>query len=181
VVSSTPRSHFTPGKNPVPTLQAVGWAPGPMWTGGKSRPHRDSIPDRPARSQSLYRLSYPTHYFLLYNYLFIYLFIESVMLHETQRELYTHSGYCVHLFGLTNLTTYKQALVETLQLTDHRKTTLGYLIPWARVLLDKPTVPTLCNAHVSCNENDHDVYRKLAIYSYCKPDESNPHPHILLS
>ena len=26
---------------------------------GKSRPHRDSIPDRPARSQSLYRLSYP--------------------------------------------------------------------------------------------------------------------------
>jgi len=29
--------------------------------GGKSRPHRDSIPDRPARSQSLYRLSYPAH------------------------------------------------------------------------------------------------------------------------
>jgi len=28
---------------------------------GKSRPHRDSIPDRPARSQSLYRLSYRNH------------------------------------------------------------------------------------------------------------------------
>jgi len=27
--------------------------------GGKSRPHRDSIPDRPARSQSPYQLSYP--------------------------------------------------------------------------------------------------------------------------
>jgi hypothetical protein len=27
----------------------------------KSRPHRDSIPNRPARSQSLYRLSYPAH------------------------------------------------------------------------------------------------------------------------
>ena len=26
---------------------------------GKIRPHRDSIPDRPARSVSLYRLSYP--------------------------------------------------------------------------------------------------------------------------
>jgi hypothetical protein len=26
---------------------------------GKSRPHRDSIPYRPARSESLYRLSYP--------------------------------------------------------------------------------------------------------------------------
>ena len=29
--------------------------------GGKSRPRRDSIPDRPAHSQSLYRLSYPAH------------------------------------------------------------------------------------------------------------------------
>jgi len=61
VVSSTPRPHFTPGKDPVPILQEAGWAPGPVWTGGKSRPHRDSIPDRPARSQSLYRLSYPAH------------------------------------------------------------------------------------------------------------------------
>jgi len=29
--------------------------------GGKSRPHRDSIPDRPAHSHSLYRLSYPAY------------------------------------------------------------------------------------------------------------------------
>ena len=49
----------TPGKDPVPIAQEAGWAPGLLWTGGKSRPHRDSIPDRPARSQSLYRLSYP--------------------------------------------------------------------------------------------------------------------------
>ena len=59
VVSSKPRPHFTPGKDPVPILQEACWAPGPVWTGGKSRPHRDSIPDRPACSQSLYRLSYP--------------------------------------------------------------------------------------------------------------------------
>ena len=59
--SSTPRPHFTPGKDPVPILQEAGWAPGSVWTGGKSRPHRDSIPDRPARSQSLYRLSYRAH------------------------------------------------------------------------------------------------------------------------
>ena len=50
MVSSTPRPHFTPGKDPVPILQEAGWAPGPVWTGGKSRPHRDSIPDCPARS-----------------------------------------------------------------------------------------------------------------------------------
>jgi len=52
VVSSMSRPHFTPGKDPVPILQEAGWAPGPVWTGGKSRPHRDSIPDRPARSSA---------------------------------------------------------------------------------------------------------------------------------
>jgi len=52
---------LTPGKVKVPILQEAGWAPRPVWTGGKSRPQRDSIPDRPARSQSLYRLSYPAH------------------------------------------------------------------------------------------------------------------------
>ena len=45
MVSSTPRPHFTSVKDPVPILQEAGWAPGPAWTGGKSRPQRDSIPD----------------------------------------------------------------------------------------------------------------------------------------
>jgi hypothetical protein len=40
----------TPGKDPVPIVQEAGWAPGPVWTGEKSRSHGDSIPDRPARS-----------------------------------------------------------------------------------------------------------------------------------
>ena len=53
--------YLRPGKDTVPILQEAVWAPGPVWTGGKSRPHRDSIPDRPARSQSLYRLSYRSH------------------------------------------------------------------------------------------------------------------------
>ena len=61
MVSSTPRPHFNPGKYPIPILHEAGWVPEPVWTGGKSRPHRDSIPDRPARSQSLYRLSNPAH------------------------------------------------------------------------------------------------------------------------
>ena len=41
VVSSTLRPHFTPGKDPVPILREASWAPGPVWTGGNSRPHRD--------------------------------------------------------------------------------------------------------------------------------------------
>ena len=62
VVNSMPRPHFTPpGKDPVPILQESGRTPGPVRMGGKSHPHRDSILDCPARSQSLYRLSYAAH------------------------------------------------------------------------------------------------------------------------
>ena len=61
MVSSTPRPHFTPGKDPVPIVQEAGWATGPVWTGGKSRLHRDSIPDRPVRSSVTVPLSYPAH------------------------------------------------------------------------------------------------------------------------
>ena len=41
VVSRTARPHFTPGKDPVSILQEARWAPGPVWTGVKPRPHRD--------------------------------------------------------------------------------------------------------------------------------------------
>jgi hypothetical protein len=58
VVSSTPQPHFTPGKDPVPIVQEAGWAPEPVWTGGKSRPAGIRSPDRSVCSQSLYRLSY---------------------------------------------------------------------------------------------------------------------------
>jgi len=51
----------TPEKDPLSIAQEAGWAPGPVWTGGKPRPHRYLIPDLPARSQSLYQLSYPAH------------------------------------------------------------------------------------------------------------------------
>jgi len=61
-VSLTPRPHFTSGKDPVPIIQEAGWAPGPVWTGAENLAHigiRSS--DRPARSQSLYWLSYQVH------------------------------------------------------------------------------------------------------------------------
>ena len=59
--ATRPGRTLPPGKTRYPILQEAGWAPGLIWTGGKSRPHRDSIPDRPARSHSLYRLSYRAH------------------------------------------------------------------------------------------------------------------------
>jgi len=50
MVSSTPWLHFTTWKDLVPIVQEAGWALGPVWTGAKSRPHWDSIPDCPVRS-----------------------------------------------------------------------------------------------------------------------------------
>ena len=38
VVSSTPRPHFTLGKDPIPILQEARWAPRAVWMGGKSSP-----------------------------------------------------------------------------------------------------------------------------------------------
>ena len=61
-VSVTPRPLFTPGKDPVPIVQETGWTPGPVWTGAENlAPTGIRSPDRPARSQSLYRLSYRAH------------------------------------------------------------------------------------------------------------------------
>jgi len=34
-VSVTPRSLFTPGKDPIPIVQEAGWSPGPVWTGAE--------------------------------------------------------------------------------------------------------------------------------------------------
>jgi len=75
VGSSTPRPQFAPGKDPVPIVQEAAWTPGPVWTGGKTRPHGDSIPDRSDLSQSLYRLSYPAHtHTHIYIYIYIYIY-----------------------------------------------------------------------------------------------------------
>ena len=71
-VSVTPRPLFTPGKDPVPIVQEAGWAPGPVWRGAENLAATGiRSPDRPARSQSLYRLSYrahdsfPTHHYII--------------------------------------------------------------------------------------------------------------------
>ena len=60
VVSVTPRPLFTPRKDPVPIVQEAGWSSGAE----NLAPTGIRSPDRPARSQSLYRLSYPARFIL---------------------------------------------------------------------------------------------------------------------
>ena len=74
VVSSTPRPQFTPGKDPVPILQEAGWAPGPVWTGGNSRPHRHSIPNFPARSSVTILTELPGPQYITWYISYIYIF-----------------------------------------------------------------------------------------------------------
>ena len=51
---------FAPRKGPVPIVEGAGWVPGPVWMGMENlTPTRIRSPNRPARSESLYRLSYP--------------------------------------------------------------------------------------------------------------------------
>jgi hypothetical protein len=48
--AARPGRTLPPGKTRYPFYRRLGGPPGPVWTCGKSRLHRDSIPDRPARS-----------------------------------------------------------------------------------------------------------------------------------
>ena len=51
--------RFTHGKDPVRIVQEAGWAPDSVWTGAENLTTKGiRSPDRPASSESLYRLSY---------------------------------------------------------------------------------------------------------------------------
>ena len=52
--------HAPAALPPVPIVQEAGWAPGPIWTGAENLdPTGIPSPDRPVRSESLYRIRYP--------------------------------------------------------------------------------------------------------------------------
>jgi len=89
-VSVTPRPLYTPGKDPVPIVQEAGCAP--HGQSGKVRkispPTGIRSPDRPARSLSLYRLSYRAHTLTVKNrYLFLYQSPIGLLKQSTQCSL----------------------------------------------------------------------------------------------
>jgi hypothetical protein len=52
-----------PQEDPITIVYEAGWAPGPVWAGAENLAlTRIRLPDRPARSESLYQLSYSTLY-----------------------------------------------------------------------------------------------------------------------
>ena len=98
---SAPRpSSFTPRKDPVPIVYEAGCAPGPVCTGAENlAPTGIRSPDRPARSESLYRLSYSGPYLIFY-----IIFITKV------RDLLLCNSWSRHtgiLFGLTTISVWK--------------------------------------------------------------------------
>jgi len=102
VVSSTPRPHFTPGNTPYPLYRRLG---GPQGRSGRAENlvPTDSIPDRPARRQSLYRLSYRPTYS---RGMKIYIFQKSrshVMKHGPHREATNISCLLIQFCGPDSL------------------------------------------------------------------------------
>ena len=60
VVNTTLQPLYPREWNPLPIIQEAGWAAGPIWTGaGHLAPIGSRSPDRPARSEPLYRLRHP--------------------------------------------------------------------------------------------------------------------------
>ena len=59
MVNVTPRSLYLRERDPVHIVQEAGRAPGQVWTNAENlAPIGIRFPDRPAGSESLYRLSY---------------------------------------------------------------------------------------------------------------------------
>ena len=60
MVNVTPQPLYLQERDPVPIVQEVGWASGPVWTGAENfAPTGILSPDRPARSYTDYAI--PAH------------------------------------------------------------------------------------------------------------------------
>ena len=89
--AARPGRTLPPRKDPVLILQAAGWAPGPVWTGRKYRPHRDSIPDRPARSL----FAIPTELPNIYDVLFFHNIVINMFRPIIRPSFNTNTPFCL--------------------------------------------------------------------------------------
>ena len=109
-VSVKPPPLFTPGNDLVPIVQEAGWSRGPVWTGVENLVLTGiRSPDRPARSQSQYRLHYSaptvwrgscenvsTSYKYIVKYLVlrrVHLYLEYFVAYLMKQEQLTEVGW----------------------------------------------------------------------------------------
>ena len=132
VVSSTLRLHFTPGKDPALILQEAGWAPGQVWAGGKSRPHRDSISNRPAPSSVAIATELPGPQGLIYTELIP----KKVCDRTSEFEWKNHRG-CVRTWRIFQVEIFDilETPRDTVDSRIFRDGTLCRLISCSRICL----------------------------------------------
>ena len=103
MVSSTPRPHFTPGKDPVPILQDAWWAPGPVWTGGKFVPTGIRSPTvQPVVSRYTDRATWSTHTHT-HTHIYIYTHSEAKMKVKVKFSPATSRMHILVIQGITAL------------------------------------------------------------------------------
>jgi hypothetical protein len=123
--AARPGSTLPPGKTRYPFYRRLGGPQGRSGRAEKSRPHRDSIPDLPFLSQSLYRLSYPAHCYRASNLLLQdkehvspFKGSKSEVLHQETRV----TRVCVCVCGPPTPLTGPSSTVRSSQISDTEQT-----------------------------------------------------------
>jgi hypothetical protein len=111
--AARPGHTLPPGKTPIPIVQEADWAAGPVWTGAKTvAPTGIRYPDRPARSQSLYRLIYLAHFPI---YIYIELSQKTSLYPTIKHENYFYS------LQVTTLKLRAREYGDTKRTSGHRR------------------------------------------------------------
>jgi hypothetical protein len=156
--AARPGRTLPPRKDPVPIVQEVGWTPGPVWIGAENLATTGIwSPDRPARSQSLYRLRYPALCVISTSR------YSNIVLHSTPFSQYTiNESYSHHACNSSHVLKYL-----ALTPSDRADYNLGTDIPWDE--LELHFIGSECSLLPS----------KLSTYEpYLLPDESSLNHHI---
>ena len=94
--AARPGRSLPPGKARYQLYRKAELAPSQFWKGGKSRPHRDSIPDRPARSSVAIPTELPGP--------------EGIFVHDTMSACYQRPTFRTILGHLSSELTTKSVL-----------------------------------------------------------------------
>jgi hypothetical protein len=162
VVNTTPLPLY-PRERPGTHCIEAGWAPRAVWTGTENlAPTRIHSPDRPARSESLYRLNCPYPICVCRNLVFYAVFVNSYMWGVT--------GRCIQTLG--SWTWRRETICSALNV--HRRTILKWILKkqegavWTGFMCHTLLDTTLCWPCIlnRTNNNQHDPLFIFSLLSY---------------